>query len=274
VASDPDETAEQALQIAEAALGDLARFLGDAVAVEDLRQAWNRLLPQEGGGEVGAVEQLSGAGRVASELLLAVLAASGEGSSETASPSDRTAAVEPSTDAGLFHAERQQALVVAAQDALVAAQAEVARLEPELGRAKVRFGNAIRRLYQAGVSVSSIAQAMGMSEEAVERVVGAPTADDYQPVLACNFCNGSFRRLIAGPGVYICAECVEVAQAVGAETRQDSRAVLQETDDESGCSFCRKRPRQVRFVVAAESTRICDECLDLCAEILAEELGV
>jgi ATP-dependent protease Clp ATPase subunit len=31
---------------------------------------------------------------------------------------------------------------------------------------------------------------------------------------------------------------------------------------------------QVRFAVAAESTLICDECLDLCAEILAEELGV
>jgi hypothetical protein len=156
----------------------------------------------------------------------------------------------------------------------VEAQAEVARLESQLNRAKVQFGNAIRRLYQAGASAASIAQAMGMSEEAVERVVGVRAIDEYQPVLACNFCNTSRKRLIAGPGVYICSECIEVAQEVGAGSRQDEGGVLQEqADDESCCSFCGKRRRQVRFVVAAGATQICDECLDLCAEILAEETG-
>ena len=70
-------------------------------------------------------------------------------------------------------------LAVAARDAVVEAQAEMARLEPQLNRAKVRFGNAIRRLYQAGAPVTSIAQAMGMSEEAIEGVVGVPATDEY-----------------------------------------------------------------------------------------------
>jgi ribosomal protein L37AE/L43A len=175
----------------------------------------------------------------------------------------------------LGRAERQHELAVAAQDALAAAQAEVVRLEPQLNAAKVRFGNAIRRLYQAGASARSIAQALGMSDEAVERVVGTTVANEYQSVIACNFCNSTTKRLIAGPGVFICSACVEIAQEVGAGRRQDPKAVLKDPgDDEVKCSFCGKRPRQVRFAVAAESTLICDECLDLCAEILAEELGV
>lgn len=49
---------------------------------------------------------------------------------------------------------------------------------------------------------------------------------------------------------------------------------LQREEEEDSCNFCCKRPRQVRFLVEGANARVCDECLDLCAEILAEEFEV
>lgn len=39
------------------------------------------------------------------------------------------------------------------------------------------------------------------------------------------------------------------------------------------CSFCGKSQEQVRKLVAGPGVYICDECIDLCAEIVEEELG-
>ena len=47
-------------------------------------------------------------------------------------------------------------------------------------------------------------------------------------------------------------------------------------DDEKGqlkCSFCGKSQEQVRKLVAGPGVYICDECIELCAEIVEEELG-
>lgn len=39
------------------------------------------------------------------------------------------------------------------------------------------------------------------------------------------------------------------------------------------CSFCGKTQDQVRKLVAGPGVYICDECIDLCTEIVEEELG-
>src|SRR5690625_5763691 len=39
------------------------------------------------------------------------------------------------------------------------------------------------------------------------------------------------------------------------------------------CSFCGKSQEQVRKLVAGPGVYICDECIDLCTEIVEEELG-
>jgi hypothetical protein len=44
------------------------------------------------------------------------------------------------------------------------------------------------------------------------------------PVLRCSFCNKSqrdVRKLIAGPNVYICDECVDICNDILAEDRKD-----------------------------------------------------
>ena len=39
------------------------------------------------------------------------------------------------------------------------------------------------------------------------------------------------------------------------------------------CSFCGKSQDQVRKLVAGPGVYICDECIELCTEIVEEELG-
>ncbi|HBI2204109.1 TPA: AAA family ATPase, partial [Listeria monocytogenes] len=48
-------------------------------------------------------------------------------------------------------------------------------------------------------------------------------------------------------------------------------------NDEKGqlkCSFCGKTQDQVRKLVAGPGVYICDECIELCNEIIEEELGI
>jgi len=52
--------------------------------------------------------------------------------------------------------------------------------------------------------------------------------------------------------------------------------ILFKFNDEKGnlkCSFCGKSQEQVRKLVAGPGVYICDECIDLCTEIVEEELG-
>ena len=39
------------------------------------------------------------------------------------------------------------------------------------------------------------------------------------------------------------------------------------------CSFCGKAQESVRKIVAGPGVYICDECVDVCADILDEEMG-
>ena len=37
------------------------------------------------------------------------------------------------------------------------------------------------------------------------------------------------------------------------------------------CSFCNKSPRQVKKLIAGPKVYICDECIDICLEIISED---
>jgi ATP-dependent protease Clp ATPase subunit len=58
------------------------------------------------------------------------------------------------------------------------------------------------------------------------------------------------------------------------DRREARRARLEGTssdDDALRCSFCDKSKRQVEKLIAGPNVYICDECVDLCNEILEEE---
>lgn len=50
-------------------------------------------------------------------------------------------------------------------------------------------------------------------------------------------------------------------------------ARFDEKNEQLKCSFCGKSQRQVRKLIAGPGVYICDECIDLCNEIIDEELG-
>ena len=47
----------------------------------------------------------------------------------------------------------------------------------------------------------------------------------------------------------------------------------QQTSDQIACSFCGKTQDQVKKIIAGPDVYICNECVDLCKEIIDEELA-
>jgi ATP-dependent protease Clp ATPase subunit len=85
-------------------------------------------------------------------------------------------------------------------------------------------------------------------------------------------------KLVAGPHVCICDGCVRSAQALMAghgHTASTSIATIQLVRDEAGaeqCSFCGKHRYQVAAMASDGGMLIiCDECLELCDEVLSDE---
>ena len=119
--------------------------------------------------------------------------------------------------------------------------------------------------------------------------------DDFH----CSFCGKrrrEVRKLISGGRVFICNECVVRCRDIlgpppapsPAETGEPERttgdlpaqALLDDEDvtaekkppDEQHCSFCGKLKTDVAKLVTGPTVYICNECVALCEDILAEEL--
>ena len=100
-------------------------------------------------------------------------------------------------------------------------------------------------------------------------------------LLACSFCGRTqkqVKKLIAGPGVYICDGCADIAQVVldpATEPGSAAGFMLRVSHDAAAgpCSFCGKGRQQVPAMAATGKARICTECVALCHEIIEEELS-
>lgn len=102
---------------------------------------------------------------------------------------------------------------------------------------------------------------------------------DSGKLLSCSFCGNSQKqvgKLITGPDGRICDDCVSLAYGVLAgegQTASTPIAMIRQVSDEAGtdqCSFCQKRRHQVAAMASAGDSRICDECLELCDEIISD----
>ncbi len=184
--------------------------------------------------------------------------------------------------------------------------------EREADLARVVYQHTIRRLHAGGASLREIADALGLSYQRVHQIVDVGAGKGALKVSIdprhCSFCDRSqadVRKIIAGPGVMICDGCVSLAlealDSGAAATPGLTRLVATDpSEPKARCNFCGKRRDQVGGLAAAPDRRIvpvkyggsravaarragrrggrgtppriCAECLDLCGEILSEEL--
>jgi hypothetical protein len=171
-------------------------------------------------------------------------------------------------------------------------------LQFEADQAQVGYQHVIRRLHASGASLREVAEALGLSYQRVHQIVdvgsGKGAVKECQSDRVCSFCGASqkqVRTLVAGPGVFVCDRCVDLAKEVLTEAEDRSNGwtgLAVETESEAKCNFCGKRQCDVEGIVVAPDgigggkfarrryarrfpgVRICSDCLALCSEIQAE----
>ena len=99
--------------------------------------------------------------------------------------------------------------------------------------------------------------------------------------LRCSFCGKSqdeVKKLIAGPSVSICIECIDICSELVADGHKKHfqfvawvRRTMRQSDDKLRCSFCGKGQSQVKKLIAGPSVYICNECIDIGSEIVADD---
>ena len=132
------------------------------------------------------------------------------------------------------------------------------------------FQEAVRRLHEAGASTKEAAKSLDISEEAACRILGITPKSGLLKCGICGLSQKEVRKIIAGPGVYICDGCVALATALLAGDA-DGAGRVAAAGPADRCSFCGKSAEQVNAMAAGPDIRICSECLDLCHEIIEEE---
>ena len=170
------------------------------------------------------------------------------------------------------------------------AEARLADAETDLEIARTEFHHAVRRLHQAGAAPAEIAAALGLSNQRVRQIVESAKGSrswrsgwaSSRGLLTCSFCGKhqkQIRKLIAGPSVYICNECIPRVQAVLADASKTVSTPIatigrvSDADGDEQCSFCGKRRDRVATMASTGRKDVCNECIDLCDEIISEELG-
>ena len=143
------------------------------------------------------------------------------------------------------------------------------------------YHTAVRRLHLAGGTLREIAEALGVSHQRVQQMVGLAGGTWWQRAWAarrrrdavCTFCGrppSEVEKLIAGPNVFICDACVALAERA-LSTRRHAGAFGPAKNGLARCSFCQKRHTASREVIAAPSANICRDCLSVCRGILDAE---
>jgi hypothetical protein len=177
-----------------------------------------------------------------------------------------------------------------------AAESRLIDAEHHAEMARAVFHHTVRRLQLEGGSFREIADALGLSHQRVHQIVeGAGGSRPWRitkrrhrnpgkgnldvKLLLCSFCGKpqkQVKKLIAGPGIFVCDECVDKAGRVigtgeAAATPLSEIRPLGEDVLTARCGFCGKHRLQVSGMAEAAAGRICDECVELCGEIISEE---
>jgi ATP-dependent protease Clp ATPase subunit len=97
--------------------------------------------------------------------------------------------------------------------------------------------------------------------------------DDFH----CSFCGKRRRevfKLISGPRVFICDECVQLCRDILEKDKKAPTPSSSETSRKLSCTFCGKSGDQVERLIAGPTVYICEECVEMCEDIVREARGV
>jgi hypothetical protein len=170
-----------------------------------------------------------------------------------------------------------------AQERLIDAERDVEVARAEFHRA-VLHGSSLRELAAGlGLSHQRVHQIVEEAGGSRRRIRIGNTSRTRPPQLSCTFCGkpqSQVRKLIAGPGVFICGGCVTLARHVIAEgvtvtTERGPVHVVPGQQPRARCNFCGKQRDQVTAQAgiplnSEKRAIICDQCLDLCDEIITD----
>jgi hypothetical protein len=168
-----------------------------------------------------------------------------------------------------------------------AAAAGLVQAEQQVDLAREQLHALVRRMHLAGGSLREIAQALDLSHQRVQQMVHGAGGSWWQRAwrgrnlngnLACTFCKAPqdrVARLIAGPKIFICDSCVELAErgltAASAASACGSLELAGKTT-KVRCSFCGKRRAADRPILTCPDANICMDCLHVCRQIFLDSL--
>jgi hypothetical protein len=164
------------------------------------------------------------------------------------------------------------------------AGAEIAEHERAALLARGEYHTAIRRLHLAGGSLREIAEALSLSHQRVQQIVKANGGSWWGRVwrtrnrhrdAACTWCSrpsSEVSKLVAGPNVYICDACLELANAALHDAWGTSDTLRRAPDgSKERCSFCSQRSRPDRALIISSggpAAHICSECMRICRDFM------
>ena len=159
---------------------------------------------------------------------------------------------------------------------------------------RVDHDHLVRRLHAGGATMREIADALGLSHQRIHQIVdgGRNGKEPAKTTLlgrlgrrsesgarrlrqagcACSLCGrGGFEveQLVAGPGVFICDRCIEVAAELLEGGDRDSELIAVAPGSDSSCSFCRKGSKRTGPLIVGRAAAICGSCTGLGKDIEA-----
>lgn len=90
--------------------------------------------------------------------------------------------------------------------------------------------------------------------------------------LRCSFCGKGYyqvRELIAGPGLYVCDQCIGLCAEVLSKAERSNTTINPPTSiAPPHCNFCGESRSEMKRVVAGPGVYICDVCVERCQQLL------
>jgi hypothetical protein len=160
------------------------------------------------------------------------------------------------------------------QDASKEAPEDQVRDRPE--SLDIRVGGLENIEPGASAHVEWLTQGISVGDEVTIRIVETPICDEPKSkeitYIECSFCGkkqSEVQKLIAGPGVHICNECVGDSSKALAEGEPTGKiTMIIRRQSEARCSFCGQKPVDVAQIVGVPAARICNQCVKICVDVL------